>query len=296
MAYNTHAPSFSQTSTEEDNSSDHSGAREHHSLSNTNTNTPPPHATAGYYTIQEHNINHHSQPSKRPRGRPLGSKNKPKPPIVIRQESEDAMKPVVIEIPIGNDIIKVLTTFAQHHRVSISILSGSGSVSEITLRHHVSRASVSPTHGTCRILSLTGSYVRGHLPSLTSSNVASFHPCSSFGIIVAGPQGQVFGGVIGGRVIAATSVVVVASVFMNPQFHRLPFINENIVDEENDDNDYVDRSGGVEFVPGDNNNNNGSVMIPNMSGFGVATSTGQDPIANMNVMQWNHFNHLRYNY
>ncbi|OIW04186.1 hypothetical protein TanjilG_00746 [Lupinus angustifolius] len=282
MAENTHAPSLSQTSIEEDNSSHHS---------------------------QEHNMNDQSQvlatPSKRPRGRPLGSKNKPKPPFVITQESEDSLKPVVIEIPIGNDIIQTLINFAHHHRVSISLLSGSGSVTEITLRHHVSRASVFPIHGTCRILSLTGSYIRVRLPSLASSNVA-FHPCSSFGIIVAGPQGQVYGGVIGGRVIAASVVMVVATVFKNPQFHRFSFINENVIDEEgdeendeneeNEENDNsanvgvtnVDRSGG--------NNNNGIVMIPNISGFGVANSTGQVPIANMNVMQWNHFNRLPYNY
>ncbi|KAE9596309.1 hypothetical protein Lal_00048780 [Lupinus albus] len=267
MAENSdHAPSLSQTSNEEDNSSNHNGAKEHYSL----TNNPPPHATVGYCTIQEHNMNHQSQqvlatPLKRPRGRPFGSKNKPKPPIVIRQQSsEDSLKPVVIEIPIGNNIIEALITFAHHHRVSISILSGSGSVTEITLRHNVF-----PINGTCRILSLTGSYIGVHLPSFASSNVDAFHPCSSFGIMVAGPQGKVFGGVIGGRVIAASVVMVVATVSKNPQFHRLSFINENIVDEENDEN---------------NNNAYGGEINVDRSG------------GNNNVMQWNHFNRLPYNY
>ncbi|OIW16289.1 hypothetical protein TanjilG_19005 [Lupinus angustifolius] len=341
MAHNSLVPSLSQTS-DDAISSDHSPgsfATLHgggsitgsgaiigqpslsNHFNNNNNNLPPPSdTTSNYYLLQRENMNNNQPqyglvtPSKRPRGRPSGSKNKPKAPIIIRQESEHAMKSVVIEIPIGKDVIEGLINFARHHRVDISVLSGSGSVTDITLRHHVSCASVFPIHGTFRIISLTGSYIGVRFPSLASPNHPSFPPCSSFGICVAGPQGQVFGGVIGGRVMAASVVVVMAIVFKKPEFHRLSLINENVVDEgdeegekENDENNnningYAGiinggHSGGANIVPNSNINNNGILMMPNMSGFGVSNSVGQlnrqMHVANMNMLQWNHLNHLQ---
>ncbi|CAL0307465.1 unnamed protein product [Lupinus luteus] len=278
MAHNSRVTSISQAS-DDANSSDHSprsfatvpdgGAIGQPSLSNQfnnnnndNSNVPPPSdTTSNYYLPQRENNMNYNQPqqgletrSKRPRGRPSGSKNKPKSPVIIRQESENALRSVVIEIPIGKDVIEGLINFARQHRVDISVLSGSGSVTDITLRHHVSCASIFPIHGTFPILSLTGSYIGVCFPSLATPNHASFPPCSSFGISVAGPQGQVFGGVIGGRVMAASVVYVMAVVFKKPEFHRLSLMNENVVDE-------------------------------------VGQMNRQMHAANLNMLQWNNLNH-----
>ncbi|KAK7827547.1 AT-hook motif nuclear-localized protein 28 [Quercus suber] len=172
--------------------------------------------------------------SKKPRGRPAGSKNKPKPPIVITKNSDSAMKPVILEISAGNDVVETLIQFARKRHVGISVLSGSGSVSNVTLRHPaVSHAPSLSLHGPFNLLSLSGSFLGYSTtssstkpPSSSSSSspssASSFVSFSSFGICLAGAQGQVFGGIVGGKVIAESLVVVVAATYSNPAFHSLP--------------------------------------------------------------------------
>ncbi|KAM4084012.1 hypothetical protein ACB094_08G100600 [Castanea mollissima] len=169
--------------------------------------------------------------SKKPRGRPAGSKNKPKPPIVITKNSDSAMKPVILEISAGNDVVETLIQFARKRHVGISVLSGSGSVSNVTLRHPaVSHAPSLSLHGPFNLLSLSGSFLGYSTTSSTkppsssssSPSSSSFVSISSFGICLAGAQGQVFGGIVGGKVIAESLVVVVAATYSNPAFHSLP--------------------------------------------------------------------------
>lgn len=164
---------------------------------------------------------------KRPRGRPPGSKNKPKPPVVITRECQSTMKPVVLEISDGSDIIEAVSVFARRRSMGISLLSGSGSVSNVTLRHpsssHAPNSLIS-LHGPFHLLSLWGSYMGfttdgdgGNAPDPYSGS-----DCGGFGITLSGVQGQVFGGVVGGKVVAAGQVVVVAATYMHPVFHSLP--------------------------------------------------------------------------
>ena len=51
--------------------------------------------------------------ARKPRGRPLGSKNKPKPPVVVTRESEAAMRPVVLELAAGCDVVSAVAAFAR---------------------------------------------------------------------------------------------------------------------------------------------------------------------------------------
>ncbi|XP_022753706.1 AT-hook motif nuclear-localized protein 16-like [Durio zibethinus] len=187
---------------------------------------------------------HHRTPfscestARKPRGRPPGSKNKPKPPIVITRDSDSAMKPVILEISAGCDIIDTIISFAGRNHVSVSIISATGSVSNVTLRHPVSHAPALSLHGPFGLLSFSGSFIgSGTLCSSSktpqSSSSSSPSPCSlsslscSFGVTLAGAQGQVFGGIVGGKVMAATPVIVVAATFITPAFHRLPFEGDN---------------------------------------------------------------------
>ncbi|XP_038880172.1 AT-hook motif nuclear-localized protein 17-like [Benincasa hispida] len=163
---------------------------------------------------------------KKPRGRPPGSKNKPKPPIVITKENESSMKPVVIEISAGNDVVDTLLNFARKRHVGLTVLSGSGSVSNVTLRHPMSHSTNLSLHGPFSLVSLSGSFLANTTP-FSSKPLSS---SSSFGICLAGAQGQVFGGIVGGKVTAASLVVVVAATFINPVFHRLP--SETAEDDE----------------------------------------------------------------
>ncbi|XP_059431011.1 AT-hook motif nuclear-localized protein 28-like [Corylus avellana] len=161
--------------------------------------------------------------SKKPRGRPPGSKNKPKPPIIITKDSDSAMKPVVLEISAGSDVVETVIQFARRRHVGIIVLSGSGSVSNVTLRHPVSHAPSLSLHGPFSLLSLSGSFQQQQQPSSSSPPPpVSFSSSSSFGICLAGAQGQVFGGIVAGKVIAASRVVVVAATYTSPAFHRLP--------------------------------------------------------------------------
>ncbi|KAL6284598.1 hypothetical protein ACE6H2_015527 [Prunus campanulata] len=226
--------------------------------------------------------------SKKPRGRPPGSKNKPKPPIVITKDSEAAVKPVVLEISAGSDVIEAIIQYARRRHVGISVLSGSGAVSNVTLihpagpHHHPNAPSLlSLLHGPFNLLSLSGSFMDAvpaapTCSSSASSKVASAGGCSllgsgSFGICLAGAQGQVFGGIVGGKVVAASAVVVVGATFVNPKVLRLP-----LPGDDHDDNDHVVEGGAPaaeyeaqETKPCVNVESHCSVY----SGGGVASST-----------------------
>uniref|UniRef100_A0A3N7FHX0 PPC domain-containing protein n=1 Tax=Populus trichocarpa TaxID=3694 RepID=A0A3N7FHX0_POPTR len=72
--------------------------------------------------------------SRRPRGRPAGSKNKPKPPVVITKESPNSLRSHVLEISSGSDIVDSIANFSHRRHHGVSILSGSGIVDNVTLR------------------------------------------------------------------------------------------------------------------------------------------------------------------
>ncbi|KAI3419082.1 PPC domain-containing protein [Psidium guajava] len=172
---------------------------------------------------------------KKPRGRPPGSKNKPKPPVVFVNPQDasgpsSAMRPVVLEISAGSDVVHALTSFALRRRMGLAVLNGFGSVSDVTLRHPVPHAPPLSLRGPFNLLSLSGSVLGGCVNDKNDNNEsendrAARQPCrqegsSHFGITLAGVQGQVFGGVVGGKLVAATPVVVAAATFMSPSFHR----------------------------------------------------------------------------
>lgn len=162
--------------------------------------------------------------AKRRRGRPPGSKNKPKPPVVITREAEPqaaAMRPHVLEIPAGHDVVSSLGMFARRRGLGLCVLSGTGAVTNVALRQPPPAAAASICfHGRFEILSLSATF----LPPMAADAVAA--KVSGGGgevsISLAGPQGQVVGGTVAGPLMAAGTVVVVAAAFSEPTFHRLP--------------------------------------------------------------------------
>ncbi|XP_010926360.1 AT-hook motif nuclear-localized protein 28-like [Elaeis guineensis] len=160
---------------------------------------------------------------KRPRGRPPGSKNKPKPPVVITREFIDpspAMRPHVLEIPAGHDVAAALAAFSRRRSLGICVLSAVGTVANVTLR----QPPVSADGSAAAAAAVT---FRGRFEILSIS--ATFFPPSlsvaaggGFSVSLAGPQGRVVGGMVAGPVVAAGTVVVVAAAFGEPSFHRLP--------------------------------------------------------------------------
>ncbi|KAL3610012.1 hypothetical protein D5086_001032 [Populus alba] len=76
--------------------------------------------------------------TRRPRGRPAGSKNKPKPPIIITRDSANALRTHLMEVADGCDIVESVATFARRRQRGVCIMSGTGTVTNVTLRQPAS--------------------------------------------------------------------------------------------------------------------------------------------------------------
>ncbi|XP_047982378.1 AT-hook motif nuclear-localized protein 22-like isoform X2 [Salvia hispanica] len=154
--------------------------------------------------------------SRRPRGRPAGSKNKPKPPIIITRDSANALRSHVMEIASGCDVHDSISTFATRRQRGVCILSGTGTVTNVTLRQPAAPTSVLTLHGRFEILSLSGSFLPPPAPPAASS----------LAIYLAGSQGQVVGGTVVGPLLASGPVVIMAASFGNAAYERLPLEQE----------------------------------------------------------------------
>ncbi|KAL2250930.1 AT-hook motif nuclear-localized protein 16 [Sesamum indicum] len=160
-----------------------------------------------------------AQTIRRPRGRPAGSKNKPKPPIIITRDSANALKAHAMEVTSGCDVSESLVNFARRKQRGICVLSATGCVTNVTLRQPSSSGSIVTLHGRFEILSLLGSI----LPPPAPPGV------TGLAVYLAGPQGQVVGGSVVGPLIASGPVVIMAATFMNATFDRLPLDDDEMV-------------------------------------------------------------------
>ncbi|CAK9155666.1 unnamed protein product [Ilex paraguariensis] len=154
--------------------------------------------------------------TRRARGRPAGSKNKPKPPIIITRDSANALRSHVLEIANGCDIQDSISTFATRRQRGVCILSGNGTVTNVTLRQPASPGAVVTLHGRFEILSLSGSFLPPPAPPAASGLT----------IYLAGGQGQVVGGSVVGPLVASGPVVIMAASFGNAAYERLPLEDE----------------------------------------------------------------------
>ncbi|KAL4586005.1 hypothetical protein LXL04_010635 [Taraxacum kok-saghyz] len=154
--------------------------------------------------------------SRRPRGRPAGSKNKPKPPIIITRDSANALRSHVMEVANGCDIQESISNFATRKQRGVCILSGSGTVTNVTLKQPAAPGAVVTLHGRFEILSLSGSFLPPPAPPAASGLT----------IYLAGGQGQVVGGGVVGPLLASGPVVIMAASFGNAAYERLPLEDE----------------------------------------------------------------------
>ncbi|KAG2723348.1 hypothetical protein I3760_02G166400 [Carya illinoinensis] len=154
--------------------------------------------------------------NRRPRGRPAGSKNKPKPPIIITRDSANALRSHVVEVANGCDIMESVSTFARRRQRGVCIMSGSGTVTNVTLRQPAAAGAVVTLHGRFEILSLSGSFLPPPAPPAASGLT----------IYLAGGQGQVVGGSVVGPLLASGPVVIMAASFGNAAYERLPLDEE----------------------------------------------------------------------
>lgn len=195
--------------TSEDENSGNSGSKKRGRDSNSNDN--------GNGTGKSHEGDDgEAEMSRRPRGRPSGSKNKPKAPIIIHQDSPNGLKAHVLEIVNGCDVAESLATLARRRQRGICILSGSGMVMNVNLRQAAAPSAIVTLHGRFEILSLSGSFLPPPVPP----------GATGLTIYLAGGQGQVVGGSVVGALVASGPVVVTAATFRNSPYERLPLDEE----------------------------------------------------------------------
>uniref|UniRef100_A0A1D1XJX2 AT-hook motif nuclear-localized protein n=1 Tax=Anthurium amnicola TaxID=1678845 RepID=A0A1D1XJX2_9ARAE len=150
---------------------------------------------------------------RRPRGRPPGSKNKLKPPVIVTRESPNALRSHVLEIASGTDVVDAISTFARMRQRGVCVLSASGVVADVTLRQPAAPPGVVATlRGRFDILALSGSF----LPAASPPGAAGLT------VYLAGGQGQVVGGTVMGALVASGPVMVVAATFTDATYERLP--------------------------------------------------------------------------
>ncbi|XP_022762434.1 AT-hook motif nuclear-localized protein 25-like [Durio zibethinus] len=197
----------------------------------------------------------------RPRGRPAGSKNKPKPPIIITRDSPNALRSHVLEISSGSDIVDSVSNYARRRGRGVCVLSGTGAVTNVTLRQPAAPAgSVITLHGRFEILSLTGSSLPPPAPP----------GAGGLTIYLAGGQGQVVGGSVGGPLMASGPVVLMAASFANAVYDRLPLEEEEPavqVHPAASQSSLVTGSGGGQLGDGGSGGNSGDASGTGGGGF-----------------------------
>lgn len=155
--------------------------------------------------------------TRRPRGRPPGSKNKPKPPVIVTRESANTLRAHILEVSSGRDVFDAVASYARRRQRGVCVLSGTGTVTNVSLRQPSADAaagssSVATLQGRFEILSLSGSFLPPPAPP----------GATSLTIYLAGGQGQVVGGNVVGALIASGPVIIIAASFTNVAYERLP--------------------------------------------------------------------------
>ncbi|KAG1326810.1 AT-hook motif nuclear-localized protein 25 [Cocos nucifera] len=159
-------------------------------------------------------------PNRRPRGRPPGSKNKPKPPIIITRDSPNALRSHVLEVASGADVVESVTEYARRRGRGVCVLSGGGLVANVSLRQPGAAppgSVVATLRGRFEILSLTGTVLPPPAPPGTGGMT----------VFLAGGQGQLVGGSVVGPLVAAGPVMLMTATFANAVYERLPLEGED---------------------------------------------------------------------
>ncbi|ERN08014.1 hypothetical protein AMTRI_Chr08g161730 [Amborella trichopoda] len=183
--------------------------------------------------------------TRRPRGRPPGSKNKPKPPIIITRESPNALRSHVLEVAGGADVAESVAAFARRRQRGVCVLSGSGVVANVTLRQPAAPGAVVTLHGRFEILSLSGAFLPAPSPPAATGLT----------VYLAGGQGQVVGGSVVGALVASGPVMVIAATFSNATYERLPL------------DDDAESSAQGQLTPAAHGGEQGSSVVPGSMGL-----------------------------
>ncbi|KAE8691182.1 AT-hook motif nuclear-localized protein 10 [Hibiscus syriacus] len=143
--------------------------------------------------------------TKKPRGRPPGSLNKPK--LGALGSNSVGFTPHVITVKVGEDVSSKIMSFSQHGPRAICILSANGAISNVTLCQPATSGGTVTYEGQFEILSLSGSF-------LLSENGGQRSRTGGLSVSLSGPDGRVLGGGVAGLLTAASPVQVVLGTFI----------------------------------------------------------------------------------
>ncbi|KAK2441961.1 AT-hook motif nuclear-localized protein [Trifolium repens] len=135
------------------------------------------------------------------------------------------MEVILIEIPHGEDIVERIIQYAQHREANITVLNASGPVSGVTLH-----SPNLPIEGPVYMTNLSGTYINSNFDDVPPRFIADL-PHSSFSICFSNNDGQVFGGIVGGPIIAADVIYVKAAIF-----NEFDVVDTIDIDSESDSN------------------------------------------------------------
>lgn len=146
---------------------------------------------------------------KRSRGRPPGSGRKQQLALLgewMNSSAGQAFSPHVVTVGVGEDIVAKMLSLAQQRPRAICIMSGSGTVSSVTLRQPASTVPSITYEGRFEILCLSGSY-------LVAEDGAPRSRTGGISVSLSAPDGQVLGGGVA-TLIAASPVQLVICSFV----------------------------------------------------------------------------------
>ncbi|KAL9670374.1 hypothetical protein QQ045_007925 [Rhodiola kirilowii] len=212
--------------------------------------------------------------TRRPRGRPPGSKNKPKPPIFVTRDSPNALRSHVMEVAGGADVAESVAQFARRRQRGVCVLSGSGSVANVTIRQPAAPGAIVALHGRFEILSLSGAFLPGPAPPGSTGLT----------VYLSGGQGQVVGGSVVGPLVAAGPVMIIAATFANATYERLPL-------EDEEEEAALSNTGGSGAAPGHMGSSPpaaGSSGLPDPASMSLYQNMGAANLVNNGGIQLGH--------
>ncbi|KAJ3706745.1 hypothetical protein LUZ61_010450 [Rhynchospora tenuis] len=149
--------------------------------------------------------------STKRRGRPPGTGTKQQLQQLGEWLSGSAgmgFTPHAVRIAIGEDISSKVMSFSQHGPRAVCILSANGAVSTVTLCQNSPSGGTVTYEGCFEILSLSGSYM------IIDTDNGARRRTGGLCISLSSPDGRVFGGNVGGALIAASPIQVIVGSFM----------------------------------------------------------------------------------
>ncbi|QCD85031.1 AT-hook motif nuclear-localized protein 5-like [Vigna unguiculata] len=187
---------------------------------------------------------------KKGRGRPPGSGRKQQLAALgewMNSSAGLAFSPHVVTIGVGEDIVAKLLSLSQQRPRALCVLSGTGTVSSVTLRQPASTNASVTFEGRFQILCLSGSY-------LVAEDGGPSNRTGGISVSLSSPDGHVIGGGVA-VLIAGSPVQVVLCSFVYGGSKTKPKQGLTITDESGEHPQHNDKMATPASAPPGHNQN-----------------------------------------